>query len=366
MSSYSLYLPNYTVGADAYKAVPHVCRRFGKTAVVIGGKTAMSKAKEALEDGVKGSNLTITDYIWFGGDATYENVETLKNNPTVQAADMIFAVGGGRVCDTCKTLAAKMDKALFTFPTIASNCAPVTAICVMYKEDGSLSNYYFIPGPALHTFINTQIIAEAPGHFLWAGIGDALSKEYEVEFATRGMELKHTPLMGASLASACATPLYSYSAKALEDCKKNVASFELEQVALDIIISTGLVSNFATGMPEYYSNSNIAHCVYNGSTKIPACAEHHSHGEVVSYGVMCLAAYADNQALLEKVCKFNMSLGLPICLADIDLTENDVQIIADSVPSLTDWKAIPHQDGDQEKFAKAVLAADKFGKSMKK
>ena len=35
------YLPSYTVGVDAYKAVAQVTRRFGTRAVVIGGKTAM-------------------------------------------------------------------------------------------------------------------------------------------------------------------------------------------------------------------------------------------------------------------------------------------------------------------------------------
>ena len=34
--------------------------------------------------------------------------------------------------------------------------------------------------------------------------------------------------------------------KALEDCKNNQDSEELKQVALDIIISTGIVSNLTT------------------------------------------------------------------------------------------------------------------------
>ena len=50
----------------------------------------------------------------------------------------------------------------------------------MYKLDGSLAGYYYPQHCAEHTFINTKIIAEAPEKLLWAGIGDALSKECEV------------------------------------------------------------------------------------------------------------------------------------------------------------------------------------------
>lgn len=50
--------------------------------------------------------------------------------------------------------------------------------------------------PAYHTFINTKVISDSPAELFWAGIGDALSKEYEVLFVTRDKPMYHTPLMG--------------------------------------------------------------------------------------------------------------------------------------------------------------------------
>ena len=70
-SNYSLYLPSYSIGPDCYKEIPYVTRFFGKTAAVIGGKTAMSKAKNALIEGVKGSDVKLLDFIEFGGNSTY-------------------------------------------------------------------------------------------------------------------------------------------------------------------------------------------------------------------------------------------------------------------------------------------------------
>ena len=185
--SYNVCLPNYSIGADCYKEIPYFARYYGKKAVVIGGKTAMSKAKDALLEGIAGSDLKILDFIWYGGDSTYENGNALIANETVQQADIIFGVGGGRACDTCKYVANEMDKPLFTFPTVGSNCASVTAICVIYNPDGSFREYYY-PKVAEHTFINSAIIADSPYELLWAGIGDALSKEFEAVFGYAGGE----------------------------------------------------------------------------------------------------------------------------------------------------------------------------------
>ena len=214
MLSYSVFLPSYSVGEDCYQQIPYVTRKYGKTAVVIGGKTAMEKARQELDAAVQGSDVQILDYIWYGGDSNYENVEMLKADSRVQEADMLFGVGGGRACDTVKTLADMLDKPFFTFPTLASNCAACTAITVMYNPDGSFKEYYYMHAPSYHTFVNTKIIADSPEKLLWAGIGDALSKECEVLFASRDKFIYHTPLMGQCISKVCTTPLVEYGAKA--------------------------------------------------------------------------------------------------------------------------------------------------------
>lgn len=82
--------------------------------------------------------------IWYGGNSSYENVEALLNNTKVKDADIIFAVGGGRAIDTCKVVSDKLDKPMFSFPTIASNCAACTAIAVMYNADDTFRDYYYL------------------------------------------------------------------------------------------------------------------------------------------------------------------------------------------------------------------------------
>ena len=189
MKRSTVTLPNYMIGEDVYRKAGAILQKHGKTAVVIGGKTAMEKAADEIIESLKADGISVTGKVWFGGDSTYENVEMLKQDPAVQKADMILAVGGGKACDTCKVLAEQTDKALFTFPTIASNCAPCTALAIMYDTQGRFKDNFYSARPPLFVFINDRIIAQATVKYLQAGIGDALSKEAEVALALRHVEL---------------------------------------------------------------------------------------------------------------------------------------------------------------------------------
>lgn len=359
--SYSLYLPSYTIGPDCYKEIPAVVKRYGKKIVLVGGKTALSVATEAIKEGIAGSDLEIIGSEWFGGDATYENVAMLMEKEVVQKADMIFGVGGGRAADCCKVLADKMGKPLFNFPTLASNCASSTALCVMYKPDGSMAGYYYRPRCCDHVFINTKIIAESPVELFWAGIGDAMSKEFEVKLATRGVNLFHTPLLGQAIACACANPLLQYGKQALEDCRNNVESKAISETALDIIITTGMVSNLVIGGTDYYYNASLAHCFYNAYTKLPQ-AHKHLHGEVVSFGVLVLLT-CDEDPDRDKIAKFHKELGLPVTLAEIEVSPEDIEVILDDCPHHLDWSKTPYEVS-RERFKKAIYDMDAYGKTL--
>ena len=128
----------YTIGygQETYEQLIPICSRYGKKIVVIGGEKALAAAKPYITEAVKDSDLEILGFEWFGGVASYENVDRLKELDTVKNADMVFGVGGGKAIDTAKCTAFQTGKPLFTFPTIAATCASTTAIGVMYYPNG--------------------------------------------------------------------------------------------------------------------------------------------------------------------------------------------------------------------------------------
>ncbi|MCI6736002.1 MAG: glycerol dehydrogenase, partial [Aerococcus urinaeequi] len=58
---------------------------------------------------------------------------------------------------------------------------------------------YRLHAPAVHSFADSSIIAEAPEQYIWAGIGDAISKEVEVSFSAEGRELAYNNTIGVHI-----------------------------------------------------------------------------------------------------------------------------------------------------------------------
>lgn len=361
------YLPSYTVGVDAYKAVPEVTRRFGRTAVVIGGKKAMKAAGPRLREALEGTDVKILDFIWYGGQARHDVAAELAKDPRVMQADMVFGMGGGRAVDESKEIAELAGKPLFTFPTLASNCAAVTCIGVFYHADNSVDNYFTPKEPPLHCFIDTQVISESPDNYFWAGIGDAFSKEPEVELSSRDLDLPHTPLMGRALATACGKPLFDYSVKAMADKKAGKSSYELQQVVLDIIVSTGLVSNMTTNLGAkegaYYFNSSVAHAFYNAYTGIGEASRRHLHGELTGFGTIIVEAFDDNVEGVKRFADINMQLGLPVTLEQIECPVEALDGIVERAQKTNEWGRAPY-GYTPERFKQAILDTDAYGRAL--
>lgn len=329
--------PGYTIGEDAYQNISAVCAPFGKKAAIIGGKHALAAAEGKIRRAVEGSDIEITGAYWYGGEASVENIAMLQ--PQVAQADMLFAVGGGKAIDTVKVLAHMTHRPFFTFPTIASTCASCTSLGILYHPDGSLREYSFSKIPPNHIFIDPQIIADAPVKYLWAGMGDTMAKHFECTTSSRGDVPSHSDAMGIALSSMCAEPILRWGQKAMEDCKAHQVTYELTEIILSIIVSTGLVSNFV--QVDY--TTGLAHAIYNGFTILPSTEEHHHlHGEVVSYGILAMLTIDKKYEERDKVLAFNRSIGLPTRLSDIHAKPEDLPAVAEKALQGIDVRKWPY------------------------
>ena len=349
------FTSNYTIGDSAYDEIGNICNIYGKKAVMIGGKTALSKASEEIKAAAKESGITIIDTLWYGGQASFENAEMLAANEAVQGADMIFSVGGGKALDTCKILTGKIKKPVFTFPTIAGTCAAMTSVCAVYYPDGVFRDVYFRHAPAEHSFINTKIIAEAPTKYIWAGIGDTIAKAYEPEFSSRGEKLDFSNTMGVTLSSLCKEPIFNNGTKAIEDCKEKKSSDEVKEVVLSIIAATGTVSNAL----EMKYNSGVAHAVCYGFTIFPKVEEHHLHGELVSYGVLVQTMMDNNIEELEKLIEFYKSVNLPVSYKEFGVKEDELEKVIEKACSTADIEQACMKI-DKETFRNAINKLEDF------
>ena len=330
--------PGYTIGADAYEDIGNVCPAYGTKVAIIGGEKALAAAKDKILKAMEGSGLEVIGVFWYGGEASVENMEMLR--PQVAEADMLFAVGGGKAIDTCKVLAHSMGRPFFTFPTIASTCASCTSLGILYHPDGSLREYSFSKIPPNHIFIDTEIIANAPVRYLWAGMGDTMAKHYECTISSRNDTPAHSDAMGIALSTMCAAPIVRWGRKAMEDCEAHQVTMELTEIILAIIVSTGFVSNFV--QVDY--TTGLAHAIYNGFTILPSTEEHHHlHGEVVSYGILAMLTIDKKYQERDKVLAFNRSIGLPTRLSDIHAKPEDLPAVAEKALQGIDVRKWPYE-----------------------
>lgn len=347
MDNYSISLPSYTIGDKAYESIDEICLPFGKKVACIGGKTAISKVKTLISDS---TSLEILDFIWYGGEASYENVDMLKSNRSVMDADMLFAIGGGKAIDTVKALAFVISKPVFTFPTIASNCAGTTAVSIMYNSDGSFKEPFFFPSPAKHCFIYTPVIAKSPHKYIWAGIGDTYAKYFEAEMSSRGEDLVHYHALGVTTSQMCLDPLLKYGKKALDDFENGINSFEVEQVILSVVVTTGIASILLTAEHIIDYNTGLAHAVFYALTSYPHIEERHLHGEVVAFGVLILLLVDGNDKMFDTMLKFNKSLNLPTCLSDLEMSRRDLDKLVPMVCAMKDIEHNPYEITEQMVF----------------
>ena len=347
MEGYSIYLPCYTIGHDVYEKVGKVCKDYGTSAVIIGGHKALAAAEAKLRKACENDGITITGTLWYGGECTYENVRKLAETKEVQEATLLFAVGGGKATDTTKALGETVNKAVFSFPTITSNCAGCTSVSIMYNEDGSFLRPFFITRPPLHTFLDIDIMAAAPSRYIWAGMGDTYAKFFEANMSSRGEDLSHYVGLGVTISRMCLDPILQYGEQALTDNKAGIASKAFENVVLAINVTTALTSILVTKDRIIDYNTGLAHAINYGLTSFPAVEHNHLHGEIVSFGVLILLLIEGRmepsmQGMFEKMFAFSRATGLPTKLEDLDLTVEDTDVVIDKALAMPDIDHNPY------------------------
>ena len=147
----------------------------------------------------------------------------------------------------------------------------------------------------------------------------------------------------------CEDPLLEYGKQAIEDFRAKRDSHAFTETVLDIIVSTGITSNLTTTKDSYYYNSSLAHCFYNASMVLPSIHKH-LHGEVVSFGTL--------------VMTFNHSVGLPVTLAQLDITTPEqVNALVDRAATMKEWTCVPYEM-TKDKFRNGIYKVDELGRKF--
>ena len=193
--------PGYTVGSDAYEDIVNICPAYGKGAAIIGGKHALAAAEDKIRQAV-------------------EAPASRSSAPSGMAAKppgrtwTCSAPGGGGRHDLRRRRRQghrylqgslpRNEPSLLHLPHHRLHLRRLHQPWHCLSSGRQPAEYSFSKIPPNHIFINTEIIANAPVRYLWAGMGDTMAKHYECTISSRNDIPAHSDAMGIALSSMCA------------------------------------------------------------------------------------------------------------------------------------------------------------------
>ncbi|MFW7432512.1 glycerol dehydrogenase [Vagococcus carniphilus] len=363
----------YVQGEDEILNLGYYVKTFGKSALLIAHQDDINRVQKQLDETAEKFGIKIVAS-HFNGECSRQEVARLQEVAKENKTDCVIGLGGGKAIDTSKCVAE--GDALIIVPTIAATDAPTSHSAVLYTEDGEFDDYaYFKQSPSV-VMVDTKIIANAPTRFLVAGMGDALSTLFEARATARsysnvnaglpnGYLTKETApakntIAAYTLAKACYETLLENGYNAKIACDNNVVTPALENIVETNILLSGLG----------FESSGLAgvHAIHDGLTALEG-THHYFHGEKVAFSVICQLVL-ENAPMEElyEVLDFSLSIGLPVCLADIGVDS----ITYDEAMEVAVKACIPEESIHSMPFpiveaevAQAILAADKIGKDYK-
>ncbi|PRY83149.1 iron-containing alcohol dehydrogenase family protein [Alkalibacterium olivapovliticus] len=331
-------------GPEAYRCNPGIIEvlkdylidRAFKRVLIVHGKTSWEKVESKVSLILNEADLKQIEEVTFEGECSYEEVARLKKIAETVKADVVIGIGGGKIMDTVKYVAAEVPSLhSILIPTLASNCAPWTSLSVMYSIDGEFIRYDFHHRQASLLLVDTEIILDSPVRYFAAGIGDTLAKWYESEpnLSLPGND-SAALMIARSVAAMCKDTIEKYGVQSVKDAENRNLTNAYTKIVETIIMTGGLVGGFG----DELARTTAAHAIHDGLTFFPS-VHHLLHGEKVAYGVMVQLVLNNKVDEISSVAELFQSLHLPVCLEDLGL-DTTVELYEKLA-----WLSIEHDPG---------------------
>ena len=364
MLSTTIFPGRYIQGYEAIRRLGPEITRLGKTVFMLCSNTVYSKILPSFKDDLARYAQVFPGK--FQGECCDDEINRVIKLAKEANCAVVIGMGGGKVMDTAKAAANKLQKPLIIVPTVAASDAPCSAVSVIYTPDGVFDRPMQHPHNPTVVLVDTKIIAEAPVRFLVAGMGDALSTRFEAEscqakYAANMTFSGDTGSMTAyALAQLCYRTLLEYGLAAKRACEVHAVIPALEHIveANTLLSGLGFESCGLAG----------AHGIQIGFTALKETAPY-LHGEIVAFGTQASLFLTDRKKeIIDEVYTFCEAVGLPTTLAEIGLTNAPDSALAKVAEVAMDKDNPIHNEPlpvSQETIIAAIKAADDTGRLRK-
>ena len=352
----------YIQGANEMQNIAKYASTFGQKPFIIADDFVMNLTRPTIESSFQHSGSDLHFDI-FQGECSKAEIERLQKIYEAKNCDMVIGVGGGKTLDTAKAISYYANCPVAIVPTIASTDAPCSALSVIYHEDGSFSEYLILRQNPNMVLMDTAIIAKAPTRLIVAGMGDALATYFEARACHASNAIVLTGAYPSdtalTLAELCYETLLEDGFKAKLAVDQNVSTIAVENVVE--------ANTYLSGVGFESGGIAAAHAIHNGFTVMDEC-HHLYHGEKVAFGTLAqLVLENAEEQELDEVIGFCLSVGLPICLADMGIEKIDhdklMEVAKATCAEGETVHNMPFKVTPEDVYA-AILTADALGRMV--
>jgi glycerol dehydrogenase len=318
----------YVQGAGAIDSIGTYAEKLGQKALIVGGKTALSVSADAITKSLTEKKISCHQEL-FSGECSDKEIDRLLDISRATKIDFVIAAGGGKVLDTGKAVSHEMKIPIIVVPTIAATDAPCSGEAVIYSEDGVFEREIALSKNPDCVIVDTAIIARAPSVFLVSGMGDALATFWEADTSVKSnkpnvLTGEFPPTLSAiALARLCYDTLLEHGL---------LAKLAVEQKAVTPAVEAIVEANtLLSGLGFESGGLAAAHSIHNGLTVLKQSSKSY-HGQKVAFGTITQLVLEGRPSRdLYEVLSFCFSVGLPVCMEDLDIispTREDIEKVA--------------------------------------
>ncbi|WP_214874417.1 iron-containing alcohol dehydrogenase [Exiguobacterium sp. CH10] len=253
----------------------------------------------------------------FYGECSDEEINRLN----AYRPDVWIAVGGGKLIDTAKRIAAIQSVPLIVVPTLVSNCAAFTPLSVIYTEEGSYIRYDTFSVVIERVIADERLLRDSPYDYFKAGVIDTVAKWFEARYIS-GTTSKDAGIQsGLSLAAQCGK---------LMDLSIHEQDFRRYGTDVRYIVDHVLAIGGAVGgFGDAGTRVAVAHAVHNALSRFDS-THHWLHGDKVGFGLIVQERLirSDEAILLES---WLASIDAPTSLTQLGIRPDQVEELVTSI-----------------------------------
>ena len=266
----------YVQGPGELARLGSYVKAYGAHALVVISEGGLRRSGDVISASLAEAGVACT-YDNFNGECSQAEIDRLVEVYRAAGTDVVVGVGGGKIFDTAKAVAAAVDAPVVIVPTIAATDAPCSALSVIYTDDGQFKEYQFFKSNPNLVLMDTDVISKSPVRLTVSGMGDALATYFEARACTRSDATTcaggHVTEAAMALAQLCYETLISDGLKAKLALEAGACTESVEKIieANTLLSGLGFESAGLAG----------AHAIHNGMTALPETHAYY-HGEKVA------------------------------------------------------------------------------------